>query len=98
MARYLDVRPGVKQPWIILARDDRPDLYIGPWLSEADGLHALNNSLLVDSECEDGCTDCYLDIETAPNLDHGDDVCIVDQDDPDHTGRPATTSTDTKEA
>jgi len=69
--------------WVVVERERGPALAVGPYATERDAVHAMENALLIDGLCEEDCTDCY----TAPgdDLPTGADIGRIDPDDVDHT-------------
>ena len=94
--RFLDIEPGTGQWWIWIERSQGyvgypatgKDMYLGPWPADQKeaARHAMNESLLVQSELDPpiGGTDCRIvqeDPDPATN-----DVVLIDHNDPNHTG------------
>lgn len=72
-------------PWVVIEREHDEPLYVGPYASDSDAMHALDHSLLIDGLCETDALDAYIrghipDV-SAPA------VLVIDPDNPDHTGR-----------
>ena len=71
--------------WVLLYREHHQDAAVGPYPTEDDATKAMTFSLLIDSLCEEDCTDCVVVelIDYPPDV----DVHVIDMNDPNHTGR-----------
>lgn len=69
--------------WVVLQRGDGQMSWFGPYPSEESAQRSMDDSLLIEGECQTDCTDCFVQ-DGQPGSDA--EVTVVDLDDPDHTG------------
>lgn len=87
---------GDAQPvWVLIDRQYASNpLAVGPYASHDAAEHAMTESALIDALCEEDCLDAtLLDANSRDNRVDADEeleVCVIDQEDPDHTGAPST--------
>lgn len=73
------------QHWVYLQREVHPDMFIGPFPTQEAAALCMEQSTLVEGECEEDCTDCFTTTDVPPT---GVDVVLVDHSDPHQTGAP----------
>ena len=83
-AEVANLRAGSTPHWIYIQRQYGPDLFIGPYPSDAVAAHAMEDALLIDGFCEEDCLDCFVTTD-SPTADL--QVIFVDLSNPDHVGR-----------
>lgn len=77
--------------WIFVERDHEdpgPDEHIafGPYLTEYSASVAMEDSILIQGQCEEDCVDCYLVATHPEESPEGAEIVLVDLDNPDHNG------------
>lgn len=74
--------------WVNVSRvtptEEVPDVALGPYADREAAVAAMESSLLVESEVQDGCDDCWVTDDGKPAEGHR--LVLIDPNDPHHHG------------